>query len=251
MISFTDTHSHIFKEYYDNIDKVISNAKENDVNKIIVAGDTIKSNLEIIDLANKYDNIYICLGIFPENYEESLTEFTKIVENNINNPKFVGFGEIGLDYYYDKSHKKEQINLLEYQLKLAEKYHKPVVIHSRNATEDTINILKKYKVHGVIHCFSGSLETAKIYIKMGFYFGIGGVMTFKNANIGNVIKEIPLNRLLLETDSPYLAPSPFRGTKNEPKNIRVIAEYLAKLKEITLEEVSQHTEENVSDVFDI
>ncbi len=251
MITLTDTHSHIFKEYYDNIDEIIANAKNNNVNKIIVAGDTIKSNLEIIDLAKKYNNVYICLGIFPENFEESLTEFTKIVEDNINNPKFVALGEIGLDFYHDKTHKKEQIELLEYQLKLAEKYHKPVVIHSRNATEYTINTLKKYKVHGVIHCFSGSLETAKIYLKMGYYFGIGGVMTFKNSNISNVIKEIPLDRILLETDSPYLAPTPYRGMRNEPKNIKIIAEYLAKLKGITLDDVSKQTEENVSDVFDI
>ena len=147
--------------------------------------------------------------------------------------------------------KEKQIKLFEEQLKIAEEYNIPVIIHSREATLDTINILKKYKVTGVIHSFSGSLETAKIYLKMGFSFGINGVITFKNAKIKDVIKELPLSSILLETDSPYLTPTPLRGTTNEPANIKYIAEFVANLKNISTNDLSKITNENIKRIFDI
>ena len=247
---FTDTHAHVFKEYYENIDEVVANAHKNGIDRIIVDADNIKSCYEVLELANEYDEVYCCLGIHPEEVDDSLEELKIIVEDNKDNPKFIAIGEIGLDYYWTKDTKVKQQVLLEEQLKLAEKYNKPVIIHSREATKDTIDILSKYpNVIGDIHCFSGSLETAQIYLKMGYYIGVGGVVTFKNANIKDVIKEIPLDRLLLETDSPFLSPEPVRGKTNEPANVKHVAEFIADLKGVEVEELSKITEENVNRLF--
>ncbi len=249
---FTDSHSHITKEFYDDIDKVIQNAKNNGVHRIIVDADTVESCHEILELSNRYDNVYVCLGIHPENIDEDLNELDKIIEENKDNKKFIAIGEIGLDYYWTKDTKEKQQEILRHQLELADKYNKPVIIHSREATKDTIDILKEFpKVKGDIHCFSGSYETAEIYLKMGYYIGVGGVLTFKNANMKDIIVKLPLDRLLLETDSPFLAPTPKRGETNEPANIPYIAEFLANLKGISVEEVSKQTEENVNKLFNI
>ena len=246
-----DTHSHIFKEYYENIQDVLDRASTNGVTKVVVATDTIASCYEVIENSKKFDNYYFCLGIHPENVDEDLNELTKLIEENLDNPKFVGIGEIGLDYYWTKDNKEKQIEIFEYQLKLAEKYNKPVVVHSREATKDTQDILEKYNVIVDIHCFSGSKETADIYIKRGYFIGVGGVFTFKNSNLKDVIKNIPLDNILLETDSPYLAPVPHRGNTNEPAYIRDIAEYLASIKEIPFEDIENKTSKNATKIFHI
>lgn len=246
---FTDSHCHLFKECFDNVDEVIKRAVDNQVSRYISAADSIFSCYEMIDLSKKYDNVYIALGIHPENCFDNLEKLNELVDEYHDDKKVVAIGEIGLDYYYGKENKQKQIEVFEYQLKLAEKYNLPVIIHSREATLDTINCLKKYKVRGVIHCFSGSLETAKEYIKMGFFIGVGGVMTFKKSKIDEIIKDIPLENIILETDSPYLTPEPFRKYKNEPKYIKTIAEYLANLKDISLDEVANTTENNIHSLF--
>ncbi len=248
---FTDSHCHIFNEYYTDIDEILKKAEESKVDKFIVAATDIKSSVEVLNLAKEYKNIYICLGIHPDSIDNSLNEFEKILVENVDNEKLVAIGEIGLDYYYGKDTRDMQIKYFEYQLSLAEKYDLPVVVHSRDATKDTIDCLKKYRVTGVIHCFTGSLDTAKIYMKMGFYIGVNGVMTFKKAKIDEVIKEIPLEKLVLETDSPYLTPEPYRKYKNQPAYIYTIAQYLANLKGVSLEEISRITEKNIKDIFDI
>ncbi len=249
---FTDSHAHITKEFYDDIDSIIQNAKDNKVNRIIIDADSIESCYEVIDISSKYKNVYCCLGVHPENINEDLNELDKIIEDNKDNPKFIAIGEIGLDYYWTKDNKDIQQKMLRHQMELAKKYNKPVIIHSREATKDTIDILKEYpEVCGDIHCFSGSFETAQIYIKMGYYIGVGGVMTFKNANIKDVIVQLPIERLLLETDSPFLAPTPKRGETNEPANIPLIADFLANLKGISIDEVSKITESNVNKLFKI
>lgn len=248
---FTDSHCHIFNEYYTDIAEILKKAEESKVDKFIVAATDIKSSVEVLNLAKEYKNIYICLGIHPDSIDNSLDEFEKILVENVDNEKLVAIGEIGLDYYYGKDTRDMQIKYFEYQLSLAEKYDLPVVVHSRDATKDTIDCLKKYRVTGVIHCFTGSLDTAKIYMKMGFYIGVNGVMTFKKAKIDEVIKEIPLERLVLETDSPYLTPEPYRKYKNQPAYIYTIAQYLANLKGVSLEEISRITEKNIKDIFDI
>ena len=248
---FTDTHCHIYKEYYENIEEVLKNAKKSNVNRMINNGCDKKSNEEVLELTKNYENIYGAIGIHPENIEEYKEEDLKWIEENLKQSKIIAIGEIGLDYHYTKENKTEQIKLLERQLKIAEQYHLPVIIHSREATEDTINTLKKYKVTGVIHSFSGSLETAKIYIKMGYLLGINGVITFKNSKLKEVIKEIPLENIILETDSPYLTPEPFRGKKNEPARIKEIAEFICDLKGISLEDLTTITNHNIKRIFDI
>lgn len=245
----TDSHCHLFNEDYDNIKEVIDRAKENGVNRYIVSAYDLKSCEEAHYNCYKYDNYYYTLGIHPENSSENYNDFEHFFYYCLPNPRFLGIGEIGLDYSYEGYNKDEQINLFEKQLLLAEREYIPVVIHSRDATKDTVDILKKHHCKGVIHCFSGSLETAKEYLDMGYYIGVGGVSTFKNAKIKEVIKEIPLDKIILETDSPYLAPEPVRGTKNEPANIKHIAENLANLKGISFEEVSEITENNVNNLF--
>lgn len=247
---FCDTHCHLFKEYYEDIDEIIKISNENNVNRMIVAGCSSTSNQEVLSLVEK-DYIYGCLGIHPEealNYQDKDLDF---IEKNIKNKKIVAIGEIGLDYHYGKENKIAQIELFNKQLLLAEKYNIPVVIHSREATHDTINILKKYKVCGVIHSFSGSLEIAKIYISMGFLLGINGVITFKNCNLRDVIKEIDLHNIVLETDSPYLTPEPFRGKRNDPSKIINIAEYICDIKNVSSVKLAEITNENIKRIFDI
>ncbi len=213
MINYIDTHAHIYKEYYSDISDLINFIKDMGITRVINAGCDLKSSLEVLELADKYDILSCAIGIHPESASNYQDSDLRIIEDNLKNKNVVAIGEIGLDYHYTKENKKEQIELFEKQLVLAEKYNLPVVIHSREATEDTINTLKKYKVTGVIHSFSGSLETAKIYIKMGFALGINGVVTFKNSKLKDVLRQISIENIVLETDSPYLSPDPKRGQK--------------------------------------
>lgn len=247
---FCDTHCHLFQEYYEDIDRVIKLSKENEVDRMIVAGCDDKSNREIMELIKK-EEIYGTLGIHPEEVKKYTKEDLKYIEEHIKNEKIVAIGEIGLDYHYEKETREEQIELFEAQLSLAEKYHLPVVVHSREATLDTIQSLKKFKVNGVIHSFSGSLETAEIYIKMGFLLGVNGVITFKNCNLKDVIEKLDLHNIVLETDSPYLTPVPFRGKQNDPSKVSIIADFICDLKDITCEELAKITNENIKRVFDI
>lgn len=249
---FIDTHCHISNEYYEDIDEVILENEKAGIEKIIVCGcdeEEIKASVNYI---NKYENIYATIGYHP-------AEAKKVTDDNIScleqlvlsNKKIIGIGEIGLDYHYGKEDILIQQEIFRKQLSLAEKLSLPVVIHSRDATNDTINILKEYNVTGVIHCFSGSLETAKIYISMGYKLGIGGVVTFKNTNLVNVVKSISLENIVLETDSPYLTPVPYRGKTNSSKYIPIIAAKISEIKQISIEEISKTTLENTYNVFDL
>lgn len=248
---FTDTHCHIQKKYYENIDLIIQNANSANITRFIANGTDYSSNCEVLELHKKYPEIiFPAVGFHPECLNDYSHEQLSIIEENITS--MVAIGEIGLDYHYEGYDKNKQIALFESQLKLAEKYHKPVIVHTRDALEDTISILKKFpKVKGVIHCFTGSLETAQIFIKMGYKLGFGGVTTFKNAKVKNILKFIPEESILLETDCPYLSPEPLRGTTNEPKNVLLIACFIANELGISLEKLSDITEKNVSSLFDI
>lgn len=244
-----DTHCHLYSEYYSDIDDIVNLAKKSNVNILINNGCDSKSNKEVIDLLDKYKNMYGAIGIHPEEVENHSLDDIKFIEDNLNNKKVVAIGEIGLDYHYSKENKEKQIKLFELQLDIANKYKVPVIIHSRDATEDTINILRKYNIKGVIHSFSGSLETAKIYIKMGFLLGINGVVTFKNCNLKDILVNIGLNNIILETDSPYLTPVPYRGKQNNPSHILDIAKYISEIFNVSLEEVSKITTKNVLDLY--
>mgnify|MGYP000900286754 FL=1 len=247
---FVDTHCHIFKSYYDNIDEVLNNASNNNVKYYINNGSDREYNKEVLELVKQYDNMYGALGIHPETVDDYSLDDIEFIKNNLSNEKIVAIGEIGLDYHYTKENKDEQIKLLKMQLSLAEEYNLPVIIHSRDATEDTINTLKKFNCRGTIHSFSGSLETAKIYIKMGYLLGVNGVITFKNCNIKDVIKEVGLDNIVLETDSPYLTPVPYRGMQNNPSHILDIAKFVSELYNVSLEELSYRTNENIKRMYE-
>ena len=202
-------------------------------------------------MTNKYDDVFATIGYHPSEVDDCNDDDLILLEEQLKHKKVVGVGEIGLDYHYGKEDRDKQIELFEKQLKIAEKNILPVVIHSRDATEDTINILKKYNVRGVMHCFSGSIETAKIYTSMGFLLGIGGVVTFKNSNLFKVVEEVGIENIVLETDSPYLTPEPFRGKKNSSKYIPYIAKRIAEILNISVEEVGKITSNNASSMFDL
>ena len=247
---YIDTHCHLSMEDYLDIDKVIEENKDALVEKIVVSGCSRESIEEVMDLKDKYDMVYVTIGYHPE-YADTVTESDlDYLKSLLGEKKVVGIGEIGLDYHYTKENKDKQIWLFEEQLKIADAFNLPVVIHSRDATMDTINILKKYKVKGIIHCFSGSLETANIYISMGFLLGIGGVVTFNNSKLKDVVKEVPLELIVLETDSPYLTPVPFRGKINSSKYLEYIANFIADIKNISVEELAEITSKNASSLFD-
>ena len=227
---YIDTHCHISKDDYSDIHQVIRDNLESGVGKMIISGctrDTIKESLE---LSKQYDSIYVTIGYHPSEVLTTNDEDLLLLEEQLQDSKAVGVGEIGLDYHYGKEDREEQKTLFIKQMKLADKYHLTVVIHSRDATEDTIQILKMFpNVIGDIHCFSGSIETALIYISMGYKLGIGGVVTFKNSNLFKAVEAVGIDNILLETDSPYLTPVPYRGQRNEPAHILDIAMFLSNL----------------------
>lgn len=245
---FIDTHCHIRKE---EMIEYVENAKNENVQIMVNASEDLLSSVENVKMSQHFSNVFVCVGVHPENVDNfdfnSMSHFKELIQNN----RVKAIGEIGLDYYHTKVNKDLQIKVFRQFLKLAEENHLPVVVHSREATMDTINILKEYNVKGVIHCFSGSLETANIFIKMGFCIGVGGVLTFKNSRLFEVIREIPISYIVLETDAPFLTPEPFRKYKNESKYIPVIAASLARYKGLSLEVVRDETTKNARRIFDI
>ena len=249
---FIDTHCHLSKEDYDDIDLIIRENRDALIDKIIVSGCTKDSIVESIEFSNIYNDVFLTIGYHPSEASVIRDSDIDLLEKQLSNKKVVGIGEIGLDYHYGKEDIDLQKSLFRKQMDLAEKLNLPVVIHSRDATEDTISILKEYpNVIGTIHCFSGSVETAKIYISMGYKIGIGGVLTFKNSNLYKVVEEIGLDNILLETDSPYLTPEPYRGKVNSSKYIPLIAKKIAEILNISIEKVSQVTLNNTFSLFDL
>lgn len=248
---FIDTHCHLSVEDYDDIDSVIKGNLDAGVKKIIVSACNQRTLNEALELSSKYECIYVTLGYHPEEASLITDADLEILKKLLENEKVVGIGEIGLDYHYGKENIELQKQLFEKQLSLAEAMKLPVVIHSRDAVNDTINILKKYKVVGVIHCFSGSFETASIYIKMGYKLGIGGVVTFKNSNLYSVVSKVGIDNIVLETDAPYLAPEPYRGKQNSSKYIPIIAEKISQILDISVDEVASRTSETASNLFDL
>ena len=243
-----DTHCHLCNNDYEDLDKVIKN-----MNGIMIAnGCDDKTNKEVLKLTKKYPNVYGCLGIHPSEINSITDDSFKIIEENINNTKIVGIGEIGLDYYWVKDNKDKQKEIFKKQLDIAKKYNKPIVVHSRESIQDVYEILKEYKLKGTIHCFSSSLEMAKNFIKLGYKIGVGGVITFKNSKkLEEVVNGIDVTNILIETDSPYLSPEPFRGRTNEPSNVLYVAKKIAELKNQTLEEIITITGNNAINEFDL
>lgn len=247
-----DTHMHIGYDFGAEPDKYIENALNSGV-EVMIASFCEKNDLLLsTTFVEKYKNLYSCVGFHPEIANDIVDKDYIELENIVkNNSKIVAIGEIGLDYYWNKDNKDVQRTVFRKQLELAEKLNIPVVIHSRDSIGETYEILKEYKVKGVVHCFSGSLEMAKNFINLGFMIGIGGVVTFKNSNLPSVVENIPLESIVLETDSPYLTPEPNRGKLNESSNIPYIAKKVAEIRNISFEEVAKTTTLNALKMFDL
>ena len=243
-----DTHCHLSNDDYKNLNEIL-----NDTNCVMIAsGCDDKTNKEVLGLVEKYDNVYGTLGIHPSEIDKITKDSFKLIEDNLNNPKIVAIGEIGLDYYWTKENIEKQKEIFIKQLEIATKYNKPIVVHSRESIQDTYNILKKYKLKGSIHCFSSSLEMAKEFIKLGYKIGVGGTLTFKNSKkLQEIIKELDLKDILLETDSPYLSPEPFRGKENRPSNVYYVALKISELKNIDINKVIDVLNTNAIQEFDL
>ncbi len=253
MRTIFDSHAHYNDERYNGCqNEAIDYAQNNGVIGIINCGTDISSSVASIELSEKYPFFYAAVGFHPEAIDNTTVLDEVALEKLIQNPKAVAIGEIGLDYHYGTEFKAEQLIFFEKQILFAKKHNLPVIIHDRDAHFDTLEIIKKHKPKGVLHCFSGSVEMAKEVVKLGLYIGIGGVVTFKNSKkLVEVVKETPLDRLLLETDAPYMAPEPFRGKTNNSAYIKYIAEKIAEIKEISVDEVYSATLNNTKSLFNI
>lgn len=251
-IYIINTHSHVNMLRETNIDEAIQNAIDNKI-VTIVPSSSVQDIFDTDKFIKKYNDVYGYVGVFPEEVKDftdkTLSDMEEIIKNN---PKIIGIGEIGLDYYWDKSFKELQKEVFIKQIEFANQMNLPLNIHSREAHLDTLEILKKYNKNStaIMHCFSGSLEFARECIKEGIYIALGGVVTFKNAKkTKEVAKNIPLEYLLLETDDPYLAPVPFRGKENQPMYVKYVAEEIANLRGITPKEVAKTSTENAKKIF--
>lgn len=248
-----DTHAHYDDAQFDSDrEELLSAMPDLGVTTIVNVSSTLESCEKCVELAGKYPYVYAAVGVHPDEVgalnEETFAEMVALLDND----KVVAVGEIGLDYYWDNESHELQKKWFVRQLELARRHHLPIIIHSREAAADTMEIMKAHAqgLEGVIHCYSYSREQAEEYVKMGFYIGIGGVLTFKNAKkLKEVAAAIPLERIVLETDCPYLAPEPFRGKRNQSSYIRYVAEKLAEIKGMTAEEVIAVTEANAKKMY--
>ena len=251
-----DTHVHLNAEQYEeDVEEVIERAREAGVGKMIVVGFDTETIERAMELVERYDFLYAVIGWHPVDAIDCTEENLAWFESLTKHPKVVGIGETGLDYHWDKSPKDVQIELFRKQIRLAKKLNLPIIIHNRDATADVVRILEEEEAHtvgGIMHCFSGSVEIARQCIEMNFMISLGGPVTFKNAKMPKkVATEIELEHLLVETDAPYLTPHPHRGKRNEPFYVTLVAEEIAKLKEITYEEVAEQTTANALKLFRI
>jgi len=251
-IYLIDTHSHINMLEERSIEEALKEARENNVKKIIVPA-AYPNDIDIVyELSQKYDEIYCYLGVHPSEVKDWDDSLADKIKNCANSSKVVGIGEIGLDYYWDKSFVDLQKEVFIKQIKLANELNLPINIHDREAHKDTLDIVKEYNSNSkvIMHCFSGSVEFAKECLKEGFYIALGGVVTFKNAiKMKEVAKSIPIEKLLLETDAPYLTPVPYRGKENQPSYVKFVAEEIAKIRETSFEEIAQITTQNAIEVL--
>jgi len=253
---YIDTHVHLNADQYEeDINEVIQRAQDAGVDKMVVVGFDRKTILKAMELTEKHAFIYAVVGWHPVDAIDCTEKDLEWIELLAAHPKVVGIGETGLDYYWDKSPRDVQQEVFRKQIRLAKKVSLPIIIHNRDATADVVRILKEEeaeKTGGIMHCFGGSIETANECINMNFMISLGGPVTFKNAKAPKqVATEISLDHLLIETDAPYLAPHPYRGKRNEPAWVALVAEEIARLKSIPVEEVAKRTTANALRVFNI
>ena len=246
-----DTHCHIYGSEMENAEEIIREAAKNDIHMILNGTDPL-SNREVLELSAKYENVYAALGYFYSFADEITDEDILLLDKQLENDNVVAVGEIGLDYYHTKDNKDKQMDLFEKMLNLAQKHGLPVIVHSRKSMQDTFDILKRHEVAGSMHCYQGSAEMAKEFIKLGFFIGIGGPVTHKNnKKTRNMAKQIGIDHMLVETDSPYLAPEEKRGEKNTSLNLEYIIRKIAEELDIEEDEVIEITTQNAKGLFGI
>ena len=250
-----DTHAHLDDERFDeDREQIIEQIKQDGISLIVNPGADMKSSRAAIKLAEKYDFIYAAVGIHPHDVKD-ITEADLIeLEQMAKHEKVVAIGEIGLDYYYDNSPRELQMEYFIKQIELANKLSLPIIIHSRDASMETYEILKEHKkdIGCVLHCFSQSLEMAELYLKIGCHLSFAGPLTFKKSSkLKEVARNIPLDKIFIETDSPYLTPEPYRGRRNDPSKVRYVAEELSKLRAISVDKIAETTMNNAIEFFDI
>lgn len=249
-----DTHTHINCIDDFSIDEILKNASDNGVEKLIVPS-AYASDIDIVaELASKYENVYGLLGVHPSEVKDWTDDLIDRIKECAKSPKIVGIGEIGLDYYWDKSFNDLQKEVFIKQINLANELNFPISVHDREAHKDSFDILTEFNKNSIVimHCFSGSVEFMHECVKQGWYIAIGGVVTFKNAiKMKEVAKEVPLDKLLIETDAPYLTPVPYRGKTNQPAYVKYVAEEIANLRNTSFEEIDEQTTKNAKLVFKI
>lgn len=251
---FTDTHTHLYLPEFDtDRDETFLRALDSNTRLMFVPNVDENSIGPMKDFCSKYpENCFPLIGIHPEAVDMDFEKKLALIDKELSDYKYYGIGETGLDYYWDVTYQEQQKKSFDYQLKLAIQTALPVIIHVRNSLEDVMELVRKNQkggLSGIFHCFGGGIEDAKEIIDLGFYLGIGGVVTFKNGKLDEVVRQIPLERIVLETDAPYLAPVPYRGKRNEPAYIPLIAGKIASLKNISPDEVAAVTTANALKVF--
>ena len=250
-----DTHTHLYvREFREDIDSVVERAINEGVEKFYLPAIDSSENDALLELEKKFPGkMYAMAGLHPCSVKENYKEELAAIEQQLSQREFAAIGETGLDFYWDTTFTKQQYESLHTQAEWAIQYKLPLVLHTRNAIQETIDVIKEYKetgLTGIFHCFSGTLSNAKEIIDSGFLLGIGGVVTFKNSGLAEVIKDIDLKYLVLETDAPYLAPSPYRGKRNESSYLKYIVQKIAEIKDLTVEEVAAQTTKNANEIFD-
>lgn len=250
-----DSHAHLDDEKFDlDREYLIENLQKNGIELVVNVGADMESSRASVDLANLYDNIYAVVGVHPHAAKEMTDKSLEEIENLSKNKKVVAIGEIGLDYYYDNSPRDIQRTCFKEQIRLAKRLDMPIVVHTREADEDTLEILKEESegLRGIIHCFSSDRAQLEEYLNLGFFIAIGGPVTFKKTDeLKEVAKVIPIEKLLVETDAPYLAPHPYRGKRNEPIFVKQTANLIAELKGMTIEDLTLQTNKNTKEIFNI
>lgn len=246
-----DTHCHIYNSEMENAEEIIRNAAENDIH-LILNGTDPSSNDEVLELSDKYENVHAALGYLYTFADEVTEADIALLDEQLLNDNVVAVGEIGLDYYHTKDNRDNQIELFERMLDLAEKHSLPVIVHSRKAIQDTFDILKRHDAVGSLHCYQGSAEMAVEFIKLGFYIGMAGPVTYpNNKKAGKVLNKVDISHMLVETDSPYLSPHEKRGEKNTPMNLKYIVGKISEELDMSKDEVMERTGENAKRLFQI
>ena len=250
-----DTHTHLYLDHFkDDIDDVIQRAISVGVEKFYLPSISSKYNESMHDLESKFPNRVFCMiGLHPCYVDKNFELEIKFVKDQIKSNTYKAIGEIGIDLFHEKKYFKQQIIAFEEQIKLAIEYDLPIIIHSRESFDEIFEVLKKYKsdkLRGIFHCFTGNQDQAKKIIDLNFFLGIGGVVTFKNGKISEFLSSIPLNKIVLETDSPYLAPAPYRGKRNESSYLSIIASKLSEIYNLDVSEISRITQQNSNEIFE-